>query len=61
MYLNTDFKEYFEKFFDLSMIFSIEPKMYFYKCIGGKDNIFFISSKNQKFSINNLKIVIKIK
>ena len=52
MYLNSDFKECFEKFCgdDLSMIFSIEPKMNFYKCIGDKDNILFISSKNQKFS-----------
>ena len=52
MYLNNDFKECFEKFCgdDLSMIFTIEPKMTFYKCIGDKDYILFISSKNQKFS-----------
>ena len=52
MFINSNFKECYEKFCgdDMSCIFTIEPKMNFYKCVGDKDKICFISSKNQKFS-----------
>ena len=52
MFINSNFKECYEKFCgdDSSNIFTIEPKMTFYNCIGDKDHICYISSKNQKFS-----------
>jgi hypothetical protein len=53
VYLNSNFKECYEKFCgdDLSFIFTISPKLHFYKCLGGNsERICFISSKTQKFS-----------
>lgn len=52
MYLNSNFKECYEKFCgdDLSFIFTASPKLNFYKFLSNSDKIAFISSKNQKFS-----------
>lgn len=50
-YLHSNFKECFENCCgdDLSFIFTLTPKLHYYKFIGEYEKICYISSKNQKF------------
>lgn len=52
MFINSNFKECYEKFCgdDMSYIFTLDPKMTTYRCVGDKDKILYICSKSQKFS-----------
>lgn len=51
-FLNSNLKESFEAFSgdDLSFIFTIRPKLHFYKYAGKENKICYINSKNQRFS-----------
>lgn len=54
-YLNSNFKECYENFCgdDLSFLFTLTPKLHYYRYVGNGNNpdkMCFISSKNQKFS-----------
>ncbi len=54
-FLFSNFKECYEKFCgdEYNFIFFLQPKMQFYKFVGEREKICYISSKNQKFAKTN--------